>query len=138
MTLERRPLGPADIDHERLWLLVGVGAVAAAALLLYGPGLPPVICPFRAITGVPCPTCGGTRAVAALLAGHPGAALAWNPLLTAAAGAWAAFALYAAWVILTGRPRLRVRLTARDLVAARIAAAGVTLAGWAYVIAVGR
>jgi len=138
VTLERRTLGPADTDHERLWLLVGLGALAVAALALYGLGLPPVVCPFRAITGVPCPTCGGTRAVAALLAGRPGAALAWNPLLTAAAGAWGVFALYAAWVILTGRPRLRVRLTARDLVAARIAAAGITAAGWAYVIAVGR
>lgn len=138
MTFERRPLAPGEIDHERLWLLVGLGAVAAAALALHGIGLPPVVCPFRAATGVPCPTCGSTRAVAALLAGQPGAALAWNPLLVGAAGAWVVFALYAAWVILTGRPRLRVRLTARDLVRARIAAAGLTLAGWAYVIAAGR
>jgi hypothetical protein len=132
--VERRPLAPGEIDHERLWLLVGLGAVAVAALVLHGIGLPPVVCPFRAATGVPCPTCGGTRAVAALLAGRPGAALAWNPLLTAAAGAWVVFAVYAVWAILTGRPRLRVRLSARDLVAMRIAAAGLTLAQWAYVI----
>jgi hypothetical protein len=138
VTLEWRPLGPGETDHERVWLLVGLGAAATAALALYGLGLPPVVCPLRAATGMPCPTCGGTRAVAALLAGHPAAALAWNPLLTGAAGAWAVFAIYAAWVILTGRPRLRVRLAARDLVAARIAAAGITLAGWAYLVAVGR
>jgi len=36
-------------------------------------------CPLRALVGLPCPTCGASRAVAALLAGHPGAALAYNP-----------------------------------------------------------
>ena len=39
-------------------------------------------CAFRAITGVPCPTCGGTRALLALARLDLGAALAWNPLVT--------------------------------------------------------
>lgn len=40
------------------------------------------VCAFRAITGIPCPTCGGTRALLALARLDLGAALAWNPLVT--------------------------------------------------------
>jgi hypothetical protein len=35
-------------------------------------------CPLRATTGVGCPSCGATRAVACLATGHLGAALRWN------------------------------------------------------------
>jgi hypothetical protein len=41
-------------------------------------------CLLRAATGVPCPTCGGTRAAAALLSGHLTDAFAFNPLLVLA------------------------------------------------------
>jgi predicted ABC-type sugar transport system permease subunit len=42
---------------------VGVGAVAALALAnLHVPGRPATLCPFRALTGIPCPFCGGTTA----------------------------------------------------------------------------
>jgi hypothetical protein len=44
----------------------GVAAVALANLRV--PGRPATICPFRAITGIPCPFCGGTTA--AVRIGH--------------------------------------------------------------------
>jgi hypothetical protein len=37
-------------------------------------------CPFHAMTGLLCPLCGSLRALHALLAGAPVAALAFNPL----------------------------------------------------------
>ena len=37
-------------------------------------------CPFKAIFGVPCPTCGTTRALVALLKGNFGDAFHINPL----------------------------------------------------------
>jgi hypothetical protein len=40
-----------------------------------------LICPLRAVTGVPCPFCGGTTAAVALAAGDLGGALAANPLV---------------------------------------------------------
>lgn len=43
--------------------------------------LPP--CPIHALTGFLCPGCGGTRAIAALLHGHPLTAFRLNPLLIA-------------------------------------------------------
>ena len=44
----------------------GVAAVALANLRV--PGRPATLCPFRAITGIPCPFCGGTTA--AVRIGH--------------------------------------------------------------------
>jgi hypothetical protein len=45
-------------------------------------------CPFHALTGWLCPLCGSLRAVHALFAGAPLAALAFNPLAVAGLGAW--------------------------------------------------
>jgi len=57
------------------------------------------VCPFHALTGVPCPTCGYTRAVSLLARGEMGAAFAFQPfvlillLLTAATALMAAVSL---------------------------------------------
>ena len=67
-----------------LWLGAAASALALRPLwLAVAPLLQP--CVFRSLTGLPCPTCGTTRAATAFLDGHLIAALAANPL-TAAAG----------------------------------------------------
>ena len=38
------------------------------------------VCPFRSLTGLYCPGCGSTHALAALLAGHWAEAWHYNPL----------------------------------------------------------
>jgi hypothetical protein len=46
-------------------------------------------CPFRTVTGLPCPTCGMTHAFVLLAHGDVLGALAWSPLGAAfAAAAW--------------------------------------------------
>jgi len=40
----------------------------------------PVLCPFRVLTGLPCPGCGTTRAVFELGSGRPITSLLLNPL----------------------------------------------------------
>jgi predicted ABC-type sugar transport system permease subunit len=46
---------------------MAVGAAAALALAnLHVPGRPATLCPLRALTGVPCPFCGGTTAAVRL------------------------------------------------------------------------
>ena len=48
---------------------VAVGVIAALALAnLHLPGRPATLCPFRTLTGLPCPFCGGTTA--AVKVGH--------------------------------------------------------------------
>lgn len=55
-------------------------AVAVALGSVHLSGRPPTLCAFRALTGVPCPFCGGTTAAVELGRGHLGAALAASPL----------------------------------------------------------
>lgn len=77
----------------------GVALACAAALVLLPRLLPEALaaasaglpaCPVRSIAGLPCPTCGATRATLALADLDLAAALAWNPLV---ALAWLGFTL---------------------------------------------
>ena len=51
-------------------------AAALALLYIFGGGL----CIFRLLTGIPCPGCGMTRALAAVLRGELAAAFSFHPL----------------------------------------------------------
>ena len=70
-----------------LWLLAGAAAAAGAAVLYR---FPPLAvgwyprCPLLVLTGLYCPGCGALRAGHALLHGHLGEALGYNPLLVLA------------------------------------------------------
>ena len=74
-----RPPIPGAVDPELLWggVLGSAGMLAAGWLAL---GLPTPLCPFHVLTGLPCPSCGMTRAAGALLHGDLPGAVAWNPL----------------------------------------------------------
>ncbi len=94
---------PGDLDvpgKRRLagWALAGA-AGAAALLVLHewtpsdGPGF--TICPLRRMTGLPCPGCGMTRALAHLAKGEWSAAIHDHPLAPLLAAEVAL--LWAAW-----------------------------------------
>src|SRR5262249_26796613 len=51
---------------------VAAGMIAIAAVYPALPGHPSIACPLRAMTGIPCPFCGMTRAVVAAVHGHLG------------------------------------------------------------------
>jgi uncharacterized protein DUF2752 len=111
----------------------GVGVLFALRTLHVGG----VVCYFKLVTGLPCLTCGGTRATWRLLALDPAGAFAMNPLATLAVVTVAAWAVadLALW------PRgcaLRLRLSPRSANAVRVGAALALLANWAYLVAAGR
>jgi hypothetical protein len=62
--------------------LLYFSGAALAAKLAQDHGLPWPHCWIRELTGVPCPTCGGTRSLLALLRCDLPTALRFNPLFT--------------------------------------------------------
>ena len=54
-----------------------VALLLAACLPPDGAGIP--VCFFHAVTGLPCPGCGLTRALSSLIQGHPAAAFSYHP-----------------------------------------------------------
>jgi len=85
--------------------VAAAGLVGAAAVWPALPLHPPFACPLRALTGIPCPLCGLTRACVAAVHGHLGASLAFNP---------AGVLVVAAALVALVRPQLfaRVRVPA--------------------------
>ena len=72
----------ASAVEPRRTLDVRIGAgtlLGAAAIWPALPVHPPLVCPLRTITGIPCPLCGMTRACVAAVHGHLGASLVFNP-----------------------------------------------------------
>jgi hypothetical protein len=129
----RRPV--AGFDHELVWLAVSVAALAGGAAWL-SIGLAWPQCPFLAVTGFPCLTCGATRATIAFLHGDFRLAMSWNPLAFLALGGVAVFDLYAVVVLLGRCPRLRIiDWTRTEKNAARIAVIVLIVVNWIYLIA---
>jgi hypothetical protein len=68
------------------YAILAVGVLAIGALHLRH--RPSTICPFRALTGLPCPFCGGTTAASRLGHGDLRGALAASPLAVVMLGSW--------------------------------------------------
>jgi hypothetical protein len=118
-----------------LWAASAALLVALVPVLpLLARALPP--CALHAWTGVPCVTCGSTRAALALAHGQVVAALEWNPLTALAAIALVIGGVVApGWVALGGPlPRLDGPLPRAWRAAMWLALA----AQWAYLIAARR
>ena len=92
-------------------------------------------CPLRAALGLPCPTCGTCRGVAALLAGHPLVAFAYNPGVWLAAAGFGAYLLRGLWIERrTGRFPAPAPRDARALRRLRLRTGAFVLANWAWVV----
>ena len=135
MRLVTRPLAPKEFDHELVWLAVSVAVLVAGGGWLWL-GLPWPGCPLLELTGYPCLTCGATRCAMALGHGHLLQALQWNPLAFVGLGGLALFDLYAAVVLLTRWPRLRlVDWTRAEKNAVRIGVIVLVAVNWIYLLA---
>jgi hypothetical protein len=71
---------PVELDLKPLRF----GAAAMLGIAAIRPALPDAVplgppCPLRTLTGIPCPFCGMTRGVVALVHGHVSTAFSFNP-----------------------------------------------------------
>jgi hypothetical protein len=114
-----------------LWLAAAASAVALKPLwLALTPHLRP--CIFHSLTGIPCPTCGTTRAATAFLNGDLLAAFAANPL---AAGVGLLFVIGAPVAALWAFARWPVPVLPQPLpMWSRVVAVALIVANWLYVI----
>ena len=126
-----RPITREERQLALLWLVAAASAVALKPLwVALAPHLRP--CIFHSLTGVPCPTCGTTRAATAFLDGNILAALAANPLAALAGLLFVAGApLAALWAV--ARWPVPVLPTPLPLWS-RVAAVALIVANWLYVI----
>ncbi len=129
----RRSLVPREIDHELLWLLVSLG-VSVTAIFWFAARLPTPQCVFHGLTGLPCPTCGATRAAEQFLHGHFGASFFFNPLVFLAFCALLLFDLYASAILVMGAPRLRFRFSSSEKLFLRALAVVLLAGNWLYLL----
>ena len=125
---------PATSEERQLALLWLAAAVSAIVLRPLWLAAAPQLrsCVFRSLTGIPCPTCGTTRAATAFLQGDVMTAFIINPLAT-----------LAGLLFVVGAPIAVVWTTARWPVPSvpnplppwvRIGAVGLIAANWLYLI----
>ena len=121
------------------WPVVGVwplvlGIVWTVLVVVFVLVKPPdsdaTVCVFRNVTGVPCPTCGSTRAALAAVQGRPFDAIVFNPFVTVAG------ALAIAWLVMRVgfRRRIEIDLAPRHRTLVWIVLGVLFGANWVYVI----
>lgn len=129
-----RRLAADEPDQELIWLCVSLASLLTAWFWLRL-GFPVPRCTWHELTGVPCPSCGATRSVIALLRGKWTAALLMNPLVFLAAIGVALFDIYAAVVLAVRAPRLRCDgLSRRSANAIRVVVIAAIASNWVWLI----
>jgi hypothetical protein len=110
-----------------IFLLAG-----AASFYFWGDSFPLSPCPFKLLTGYPCPGCGGMRATTLLLHGHAREALEMNPLSVLVATFAALSLCWMAWDVARGRSTYWNIYKIRWSRPAIIAAVALLLLNWAW------
>ena len=115
-------------------MMWGAAALSTLVLRPFWLAIAPLLpaCPFRSLTGIPCPTCGATHVALALLNGDLRAALGANPLAALAAVAFIVGGVLAPIWAFTRFPMPELAAPLPRWVRAAIVT--VLLAGWAWVI----
>lgn len=126
-----------DFDHEAVWgTLALIGLLASRFFPFDRIGL---TCWLHRLTGIPCPSCGGTRAFVAMAHGHFVQGFLLNPLAAVAFVLILVAVPYCIAVVLLRKPRLRLTaVSSRDHATLVASVAGLIAVNWTYLIVVGR
>jgi uncharacterized protein DUF2752 len=91
-------------------------------------------CAFKGVLGVPCPTCGSTRAVVQLSHGDLFSALAMNPVITLVVVFAVIFFFYSLTALIFHFRRIGFVFTEREKNTVRIAVVLLLLVQWGWLI----
>jgi hypothetical protein len=138
LRFELEELQPKAVNHELIWGSIGLFVALLSRFFPFDRvPLPP--CLFHKITGIPCPTCGFTRAFRLMARLRLSDGFLMNPLAALVFAFMVVFVVYAAVVLAFRTPRIRFHLNGRrELNIARVLVAVVVISNWAYIIAAGR
>lgn len=123
----RRPDWPGwAVAIVAIWLgLVGLSHIVSQHMDVHG-----TACMFRRITGYPCPTCGATRGVVALLQGDLIHCWLYNPFLFSIGFLWL---LHLSARLFTARA-VRIMMCRRERAIVWFLATVLLMGNWAYLI----
>jgi hypothetical protein len=130
----RAPLGRLPLGA--VFGTIAAGGGAAVGLLSLD-RLPFSVCLFKTLSGLPCPTCGSTRALGRLVHLDLSGAVLMNPLATAGLLVLALWAVADLGLLARGRA-LDLELGRPLGRVVRIVALAAVLANWVYLVAAGR
>jgi hypothetical protein len=91
-------------------------------------------CVFKGLTGIPCPTCGGTRAAVHLASGDVIASLGMNPLAATVLIFGILCFFYSALTFLFNIQRINLVITDHEKNAARLILIATAAINWTYLI----
>lgn len=139
MKLAWRKTLPSEKSRE--WSCIVGCACLAGGLVLFSllwPFTRIPVCLFHRLSGLPCPACGTTRCMHALLRLDPAEAWRVQPLMSTVLPLLALWLLYTALALRWDWPRVHVAgLNRRDRWMLVGAGAVLVLSNWAYLIASG-
>jgi len=128
--LKRR--SPGELDLGVVYGIIAVLVLATARLLPVERMLP--ACIFRRITGLPCLTCGGTRAIVHLSQGNLLVSLALNPLISMILLGAIVLLIAGVAALLLDLPRPILILSRREGTMLRVIIAAMIAIHWTYLI----
>ena len=124
-----------DPDEIEFGIIYGVIAlIMLCAVRLPGIAAHLPSCALKGLTGIPCPTCGSTRALMQLARGDVLAALAFNPLVASCFLVVGLFFLYSLVTLVPGVPRIGLAFSEGEKDAVRIGAVMLVLMNWMYLV----
>jgi Protein of unknown function (DUF2752) len=91
-------------------------------------------CIFRALTGIPCPTCGATHSVVHLAQGEVSAAFMMNPLTTVCLTAAVIVFFYSLVALSFDLPKINIKLSLKEETTLRVSVIILILVQWVYLI----
>ncbi len=91
-------------------------------------------CAFKALFGLPCPTCGSTRSLVYLSRTDFSSAFLMNPLIALCAAGAVLWLLYSVITLVFGLPRIGLTLTESEKDIFRISAVLIALMNWLFII----
>lgn len=137
MSLCWRKISGSELPLGLIYAVISILAVAGARLAVDGVAFKGYFCPFKFITGIPCPTCGITRAYAAVSHLDFAQALGLNPLMVIVlVGVWIWGLVSFSGSVYRGRVP-RISATGNAATAMRVFVVAAIAANWAYLIAAG-